>query len=334
MTGSLETCPQVVQVPVGTVIHLVDGEVPVLQENPCSTSLQPWEIPDEPEQQNERLAHSRSTDPQILCSSDSSSSQSSSSPSSSCSSSSSEDDEEIKFSVAELMKRGQRIVIARGGEGGLGSYSAGRSSKQPENSSGAIGSEAILVLELKSIAHVGLVGMPNAGKSTLLGAISRAKPVVGDYPFTTLRPNIGNVEYEDFFSMTVADIPGIIKGAHENRGLGHAFLRHIERTKVLAYVLDLAATTPPWEQLKDLIRELECHEEGMTSRPSLVVANKVDVEGSEEVVEELRRRVQGVPIFAISAVLEEGVEQLKSELRDLTYDGGSVAKVNFKILDD
>ncbi|KAJ6807773.1 putative GTP-binding protein OBGM, mitochondrial [Iris pallida] len=101
------------------------------------------------------------------------------------------------------------------------------------STSGTPGSEAVLILELKSIADVGLVGMPNTGKSTLLGAMSKAKPTVGHYAFTTLRPNIGNLNYDDYFSMTVADIPGLIKGAHENRGLGHAFLQHIERTRVL-----------------------------------------------------------------------------------------------------
>ncbi|KAG4403832.1 hypothetical protein AAZX31_01G188500 [Glycine max] len=146
--------------------------------------------------------------------------------------------------------------------------------------------------------------MPNAGKSTLLGAISRAKPAVGDYAFTTLRPNLGNLNYDDL-SITVADIPGLIKGAHQNRGLGHAFLRHIERTKVLAYVVDLAATLngrkgiPPWEQLRDLILELEYHQDGLSKRPSLIVANKTDEEGAEEVYKELKRRVQGVPIFPV-----------------------------------
>lgn len=187
---------------------------------------------------------------------------------------------------------------------------------------GAPGSETVLILELKSIADVSFVGMPNAGKSTLLGAISRAKPAIGDYAFTTLRPNLGNVNF-DYLSITVADIPGLIKGAHQNRGLGHAFLRHIERTKVLAYVVDLAAALngrkgiPPWEQLKDLILELEYHQDGLSDRPSLIVANKIDEEGADEVYKELKRRVQGVPIFPVCAVLGEGIADLKDGLKML-----------------
>ncbi|CAA7389687.1 unnamed protein product [Spirodela intermedia] len=358
---------KLVQVPVGTVIHLVDGEAPFFVENRCSHSLQPWEIPDAAE--SEASPPDQQNDCEIGCRDGASSSSSdrkwrslseSSEPSSSSSSSSSEDDgyeiedsgeeeqrEEILHSVAELTQPGLRIVIACGGEGGLGNSSVGRASRpqrtgamdrrddgssEPEALTvGAAGSEATLILELKSIADVGLVGMPNAGKSTLLGAISPAKPIVGDYAFTTLRPNIGNLSYEDFFSVTVADIPGIIKGAHENRGLGHAFLRHIERTKVLAYVVDLAAAlgvrrgAPPWEQLRDLVVELERHQEGLSARPSLVVANKVDEDGAEAVFEELRRRVLGVPIFAVSAVLEEGVPELKAGLRRLIDGGDSAA---------
>ncbi|KAG5070053.1 hypothetical protein JHK85_002430 [Glycine max] len=197
--------------------------------------------------------------------------------------------QEILYNVAELTEEGQQIVIARGGEGGLGNMLVSKIQGS---------------LTQKSIADVSFVGMPNAGKSTLLGAISRAKPAVGDYAFTTLRPNLGNLNYDDL-SITVADIPGLIKGAHQNRGLGHAFLRHIERTKVLAYVVDLAATLngrkgiPPWEQLRDLILELEYHQDGLSKRPSLIVANKIDEEGAEEVYKELKRRVQGVPIFPV-----------------------------------
>ncbi|GAB2279086.1 hypothetical protein Dimus_013743 [Dionaea muscipula] len=244
-----------------------------------------------------------------------------------------DEEDNIRYGVAELTEEGQQIVVAHGGEGGLGNASCVNVSmrentsgdENPTFTAGLCGSDAIMILELKTIADVGLVGMPNAGKSTLLGAISRAKPAVGHYAFTTLRPNIGKLNYDDF-SVTVADIPGLIKGAHENRGLGHAFLRHIERTKVLAYVVDLAAALdgrkgiPPWEQLKVLALELEYYKEGLASRPSLVVANKIDEGGAECVYEELQKRVQ-VPVFPVSAILEEGIIELKAGLRQLVNDG-------------
>ncbi|XP_008776794.1 probable GTP-binding protein OBGM, mitochondrial [Phoenix dactylifera] len=263
-----------------------------------------------------------------------------------------EEEEVMQYSVAEFTEPGQRMVVAHGGEGGLGNASLKKDSKpgrridysdaedQSSLTTGRPGSETLLILELKSIADVGLVGMPNAGKSTLLGALSRAKPAVGHYAFTTLRPNIGNLNYEDFFSVKVADIPGLIKGAHENRGLGHAFLRHIERTKVLAFVVDLAAALngkkgiPPWEQLRDLVLELEYHQEGLSNRPSLVVANKIDEEGAEYAYEELKRRVQGVPIFPVCAVLKEGVSELKTGLRRLV-DGSESQRLDIaKIITD
>ncbi|XBI72241.1 hypothetical protein VPH35_066244 [Triticum aestivum] len=230
------------------------------------------------------------------------------------------EEDDIQYSVAEMTRPGQRLIVAQGGEGGLGNASIGRDVRL---SKGNRQEESFLVLELKSIADVGLVGLPNAGKSTLLSALSRARPEIADYAFTTLRPNIGSLTYDDYLSVKVADIPGLIKGAHENRGLGHAFLRHIERTKVLSYVLDLAATLngrkgiPPWEQLCDLVVELEHYQEGMTKRPSLIVANKIDEEGAEAMYEELKRRVQGVPIFPVCAILQEGVPDLRVGPRDL-----------------
>lgn len=240
--------------------------------------------------------------------------------------------EEIKYSIAELTAPGQRLLIAKGGEGGLGNTSLPKDHKfqdKTDNNShtgfnmGEPGSETILILELKSIADVGLVGFPNAGKSTLLGALSRAQPAVGDYAFTTLRPNIGNLTYGDFFSVKVADIPGLIKGAHENRGLGHAFLRHIERTRILAYVVDLSAELrgrkgiSPWEQLRDLVVELECYKEGLSEKPSLVVANKIDEDGTDLVFEEMKRRISGVDIYPVCAVLGEGLDEVKEGIRRL-----------------
>nr|GLL33778.1 probable GTP-binding protein OBGM, mitochondrial [Ipomoea trifida] len=377
MIGSRGT-DEVVQVPVGTVIHVVEGELPSAVQKVSSTTLDPWDIPGtlatdssefslqsrptcETEITFEKTAsrcvdNSTSTRLATCALLGSSHAQIPRSRMLDCSQSAGQDSddavsgtewedereesENVEYNVAELTEPCQRIVIALGGNGGLGNVSTGKTSKKTQKgndsdtvdtaeytdeevaslNAGSPGSEVVLVLELKSIADVGLVGMPNAGKSTLLGALSKAKPTVGHYAFTTLRPNLGNVNYDDF-SVTVADIPGLIRGAHENRGLGHAFLRHIERTKVLAYVVDLAAALgdnkgiPPWEQLKDLVLELEHYREGLSDRPSLVVANKIDEDGAEEVCEELKQRVSGVPIFPVCAVLEEGTSELKDSLR-------------------
>ncbi|KAG6631482.1 probable GTP-binding protein OBGM, mitochondrial isoform X1 [Carya illinoinensis] len=370
---------KVVYVPVGTVIHLIKGEIPSIVKNHSSTDLDPWEIPgtlvDGISESNQASTYN---DPNMAaevesllhtgCSSDQNggtleilpcrkqTTQGAStnalpqlSPrnhtSKVCKKEEMEETEQMQYNVAELTEQGQRVIVAQGGEGGSGNVCTSRvpnklksimpgvdkdktidvevsDDDQYPRSEGLPGSESILELELKSIADVSFVGMPNAGKSTLLGAISRAKPSVGHYAFTTLRPNLGNLNFDDL-SITVADVPGLIKGAHENRGLGHAFLRHIERTKVLAYVLDLASALdgrkgiPPWEQLKDLILELEYHQEGLSGRPSLIVANKVDENGAEEVYRELKRRVPGVPIFPVCAVLEEGIAELKTGLKGL-----------------
>ncbi|CAH8354465.1 unnamed protein product [Eruca vesicaria subsp. sativa] len=342
---------KVLQVPIGTVIHLQEGELPSHIQADSPKSSDPWDLPgtlvddpeleeytpessveDEAEDEEEsvealHLGNEEETD---------------------------FEEGEVRYNVAELTEEGQSIVIARGGEGGLGNVSAtrylrgtkfaktatlrtmegdsdddgnGNGQQRTSIKCGSLGTESVLILELKSIADVGLVGMPNAGKSTLLGALSRAKPRVGHYAFTTLRPNLGNVNYDDF-SVTVADIPGLIKGAHQNRGLGHNFLRHIERTKVLAYVVDLASGldgcegVTPWQQLRDLVMELEYHEEGLSDRSSLIVANKIDEDGADERLEELERRVKGVRIFPVCAVLEEGVAELKDGLKMLVNGDG------------
>ncbi|KAF8104074.1 hypothetical protein N665_0181s0093 [Sinapis alba] len=356
---------KVLQVPIGTVIHLQEGYIPSQVQADSPTSLDPWDLPgtlvEDP-----ALGEGTSSDSHQETTPDSSVQVEAEKErvaihvDTPMEADFEEDVDQVRYNVAELTEQGQRILIARGGEGGLGSVCATRylrgtkfaktaklrtmeddaddednNGQRSSIKSGSLGTEAVLILELKSIADVGLVGMPNAGKSTLLGALSRAKPRVGHYAFTTLRPNLGNVNYDDF-SMTVADIPGLIKGAHQNRGLGHNFLRHIERTKVLAYVVDLASGLDgnkgmtPWQQLSDLVMELEFHEEGLSDKSSLIVANKIDEEGADERLEELERRVKGVRIFPVCAVLEEGVAELKDGLKMLV-NGGSEGSERLKL---
>src|SRR5438094_217999 len=178
--------------------------------------------------------------------------------------------------------------------------------------------EGNFLLELRIIADVGLVGYPNAGKSTLLTAISHARPKVAPYPFTTLHPQIGIVEYSDFFRLTVCDVPGLIEGAHRNVGLGHEFLRHIERCKVLVILLDMAGADgrAPWDDYSNLLKELELYDPALLERPRLVGANKMDEAVAEENLKKFKRRVRKTPVLSIAAAFDEGVEGFKKKIRE------------------
>ena len=194
--------------------------------------------------------------------------------------------------LADLDLPGARVVVARGGRGGRGNARfATSTNRAPRHRElGQPGEEKRLELELKLIADAGLVGYPNAGKSTLLTRISGARPKVAAYPFTTLHPVIGVVEYPDYARINVADIPGLIDGAHANVGLGHEFLRHIERTKVLIFVLDMGGVDGrnPLDDYASLKKELDLYREGLASRPAMIVANKMDLPGAEENLKLLR----------------------------------------------
>ena len=225
--------------------------------------------------------------------------------------------------VGDLDAPGVRVLVAQGGRGGRGNARFATSTNRVPRYAepGTEGEEKTLFLELKTIADGGLVGYPNAGKSTLLGAVSAARPKVAPYPFTTLHPVVGVIEfdYPDYSRLTLADIPGLIDGAHENVGLGHSFLKHIERTKVLIYVLDMAGTDgrDPVEDFKHLQTELELYMEGLTGRPSLICANKMD---APEAAENLRRLEAFVankyPIIPVTAAIGElgDFKQLFKEL--------------------
>lgn len=226
--------------------------------------------------------------------------------------------------IADLDVNGAQAVVARGGRGGRGNiHFATSTNRAPRKfETGREGEERHLELELKMIADAGLVGYPNAGKSTLISNLSDARPKVAPYPFTTLHPVVGVVEYPDYQRLTLADIPGLIDGAHRNVGLGHAFLRHIERTSVLLYVLDMGGVDgrTPWDDLASLEQELELYLAGLSKRPSLIVANKMDLPEAEANLAELRKRLAGDSreIIPVSVGVGE-TGDLAARIRELVF---------------
>jgi GTPase len=222
--------------------------------------------------------------------------------------------------VVDLTDHGQRFVLCKGGRGGLGNRNFATATHQTPRFAqpGEPGGEGNFLFELRVMAEVGLVGYPNAGKSTLLTAISRARPKVAPYPFTTLHPQIGIIEYPDFHRLTVCDVPGLIEGAHRNVGLGHEFLRHIERCKVLVLMLDMAGTDgrAPWDDYKSLLSELELYDPALLERPRLVVANKMDEAPAEENLKKFKRRVRKTRVLPMAAAFDQGVEEFKGAIRD------------------
>jgi GTP-binding protein len=212
---------------------------------------------------------------------------------------------------------GERFLVARGGRGGRGNARFATATHQAptEHEQGRPGVERRLRLELKLLADVGLVGFPNAGKSTLISRISAARPKIADYPFTTLEPNLGVVKMDDFRSFVVADIPGLIEGAHLGHGLGTQFLRHIERTKLLVQLVDVSETSgrQPVEDFEAIMRELASFSEDLAKKPMLLVASKMDAAQNQERVASLKRLAanRGMPYFEISSVTGLGLEALK-----------------------
>ena len=222
--------------------------------------------------------------------------------------------------VADLTQHGQQFILCQGGRGGLGNRNFATSARQTPHFAqpGEVGTEGEYLFELRTIADVGVVGYPNAGKSTLLTAISRARPKVAAYPFTTLHPQIGIVEFPDFRRIVVCDVPGLIEGAHNNVGLGHEFLRHIQRCKVLVLLLDMAGTDnrAPWDDYRQLLTELELYDPVLLERPRLVVANKMDEPAAEANLKSFKRRVRKVPVLPISAAFDQGMDKFKSAFRE------------------
>ena len=222
--------------------------------------------------------------------------------------------------VADLTTHGQQFILCKGGRGGLGNrnFATARHQTPRFAQPGEPGTEGEYLLELRIMAEIGLVGYPNAGKSTLLTAISRARPKIAAYPFTTLTPQVGILEYADWKRLTVCDVPGLIEGAHNNVGLGHEFLRHIERCKILVLLLDMAGTDgrKPWDDYKQLLKELELYDPALLEKNRLVVANKMDEAVAEENLKQFKKKIKKVPLLPISAAFDQGLEKFKQTIRE------------------
>lgn len=227
--------------------------------------------------------------------------------------------------IADLAQSGQEFVLCRGGDGGRGNvhFKSSRNQAPTRADPGYPGEEGYFYLELRKIANSGLVGYPNAGKSTLLGKLSAAKPKVAAYPFTTLTPMVGVMEFPGTFERaTLADIPGLIEGAHRNVGLGHEFLRHIMRCRLLLFVLDMAGSEGrhPLDDLANLRRELSLYNSQLSERPWMIVANKMDLPAADENLRLLRERYPKIATAAISAEQGAGIDDLRLLLRERLVD--------------
>jgi GTP-binding protein len=239
--------------------------------------------------------------------------------------------------LGDLVAADQTLIVARGGKGGLGNVHFATSTHQtPRHAQkGEPGEERWIRLELRLIADIGLVGLPNAGKSTLLAALTSAHPKIADYPFTTLEPNLGVLDLSDVLNdadeetrrPTIADVPGLIEGASSGAGLGHAFLRHVERTRILVHIVDGSDRDPEWSY--NVIRdELEAHDPLLLRKPILVAFNKMDVAAAAEAwpAFEAARRAQGLPVVAISAAAGQGITELRAALAGLLPDAAELSE--------
>ena len=220
--------------------------------------------------------------------------------------------------IADLAHDGEEFLLCAGGKGGKGNvhFKSSRNRAPIQFTEGEEGEQGYFLFELRTIADAALVGYPNAGKSTLIGKLSAAHPKVAPYPFTTLRPSVGVVELDEYRRATVADIPGLIEGAHRNVGLGHDFLRHITRCKFLLFVVDTAGSEGrhPVEDLQSLRREIDLYDARLSQRPWCIVANKMDLAGSEENLSIVRERFPSTTVIPVSADKGKGITDLKSQL--------------------
>lgn len=231
-------------------------------------------------------------------------------------------DEETGKVIADLTEPDEQVLVAKGGRGGRGNtrFKTARNPAPNIAENGEPGEEKKLTLELKLLADVGLVGFPSVGKSTLLSVVSAAKPKIADYHFTTLSPNLGVVETKDYRSFVMADLPGLIEGAHQGVGLGHQFLRHIERTRVIVHVIDMAGTEgrDPYEDYLKINYELKKYGQHLLKKPQIIAANKMDIPGADENLQIFQEKMQDdIPIFAISSYTKNGLDSLIYEIANI-----------------
>jgi GTPase len=236
-----------------------------------------------------------------------------------------EADSTSSFQIADLTHDGEEFVLCEGGKGGKGNvhFKSSKNRAPVQYTEGEEGEQGHFLLELRTMADAALVGYPNAGKSTLLGKISAAHPKVAPYPFTTLHPVVGVIEFDGYRRASIADVPGLIEGAHRNVGLGHDFLRHITRCRLLLFVLDIAGSEGrhPIEDLQSLRREIDLYDPRLSERPWSIVANKMDLPGAEENLRALRERFPKVEIAPISAAQSTGLKELKALLKEWLFAG-------------
>jgi GTP-binding protein len=227
--------------------------------------------------------------------------------------------------IADLTQEGEEFVLCNGGRGGKGNvhFKSSKNRAPVQYTEGEEGEQGHFLFELRTMADAALVGYPNAGKSTLLGKISAAHPKVAPYPFTTLHPIVGVIEFDGYRRASVADIPGLIEGAHRDVGLGHDFLRHITRCRILLFVLDIAGSEGrhPIEDLQNLRREIDLYDPRLSERPWYIVANKIDLPEAADNLRDLKRRFPGVEVVGISASQSEGLDELKENLQRWLFAG-------------
>lgn len=239
-------------------------------------------------------------------------------------------DAESKKVIFDLKEKGQTVAIAKAGKGGRGNAKFATPTRQAPGfaESGTKGQEREIILELKLLADVGLIGYPNVGKSTILSILSNAKPKIANYHFTTIKPNLGVVRVADEQSFVIADIPGLIEGASQGAGLGHNFLKHIERTRVLVHVLDISGSEArdPVEDFKTINEELFSYNEALKDRPQIIVANKMDLDGANEGLEMIKNEFEplGYKIYPVSAATLEGIKELKYSIWELLTSTESI----------